>query len=79
MGDCREPNAALLPADLALLKTSVRHQHIPLSANGFLIHYNVSWMWKSKIQVFGWVDVPPGRMSYWTPERKNSEGVSWKA
>ena len=29
MGDCREPNAALLPADLALLKTSVRHQHIP--------------------------------------------------
>jgi hypothetical protein len=36
-------------------------------------------MWKAKTQVFGWLDVVPGRMSYWTPGRKNSEGVSWKA
>jgi len=34
----------------------------------------VSWIGKSKIQVFGCVDVTPGRMSYWMPGRKNSEG-----
>jgi hypothetical protein len=59
-------------------KPPVRQQKIaPL--NAILIHHSVSWMWKSKIQVFGLVDIPPGRMSYWIPGRKNSEGVSWKA
>jgi hypothetical protein len=38
--------------------------------------YSVSWTWKSKIQVLGFVDVAPGRISYWTPGRKNNDGVS---
>ena len=58
---------------------SAKQKIAPLSANGILLHHNVSWMWNAKTQVFGCVDVAPGRMSYWTPGRKNSEGVSWKA
>jgi hypothetical protein len=58
---------------------SAKQKIAPLPADGILIHHNVSWMWNAKTQVFGCVDVAPGRISYWTPGRKNSEGVSWKA
>jgi hypothetical protein len=65
-------------ASLASLSPRCANQEIaPL--NAILIHHSVSWMWKAKTHVFGWVDVAPGRMSYWTPGRKNSEGMSWKA
>jgi hypothetical protein len=78
-----------MPYPLAVLSTSrrgaaqcwplcSRERFICQEGNG-TIHQSVSWMWKAKTYVFGCVDVAPGRMSYWTPGRKNSEGVSWKA
>jgi hypothetical protein len=47
---------------------------LPVAAPRF--DHSVSWTWKAKIQVLGCVDVAPGRMSYWTPGRNISEGVS---
>jgi hypothetical protein len=55
-----------------------RERFLCQEGNG-TIHQSVSWMWKAKTHVFGCVDVAPGRRSYWTPGRKNSEGMSWKA